>query len=256
MACAVGTRLTPTLLIRVVRLCCVFWPFKLTVELVQDTDEEDQAEEDVDAAVREVTRGSLPGTVDCLLHYTDVGNSLTPKRVFVQIEATAMAAEATEAAWRLLSRWLIHQWDNRQCAEDWSGLLGSQVDGALRLSMCTLLRAAQIALRGTADAPLFDALPLAHGGTIGGVLEDLVVAEGVCGSVAHATTKRLDLAIESIVERGGRVNARSVQEALRTVPIGQVELHKQQIGIRVWNLLQVESLRVYSVDNRCAASPS
>ena len=166
----------------------------------------------------------------------------------------AMAAEATEMAWRQLSPWLIRQWDNHQCAEDWSGLLGSQVDGSLRLSMCTLLRAAQTALRGTPDAPLFDALPLAHGGTIGAVLEDLVVAEGVCGSVAHATTKRLDVAIAGIVERGDRVNARSVQQALRTVPIGQVELHKQQIGIRVWNLLQVESIRVYSADNRCAAA--
>ena len=64
MACAVGTRLTPTSLNLVARLrCCVFRPFNLTVELVsciQDTDEEDQAE-DVDAAVRDVTRGSLLG---------------------------------------------------------------------------------------------------------------------------------------------------------------------------------------------------
>ena len=169
----------------------------------------------------------------------------------VQIEAATAAAEATETAWRQLVPWLARQWDNRRCAEDWSGLLGPQVDGALRLSILALFRAGQTAMRGTPDAPLLDALPLAHGGTIGGVLQDQVCAEAVTGSVTYASTDQIEQAIAYIVERGGRVNAQTVEQALRTVPTAQVKLQKaDQIGVRVWNLLPRESLRVYSVDDR------
>ncbi len=228
-------------------LYCVFRHLDLSLELCRIPTRKTKQKM---LTLRCVKSHAVACTVRCTVH-ANIPDA--EARVLVQIEPAAMVAEATETAWRLLAPWLIQQWDNRQCAEDWSGLLGPHVEGPLRLSMCTLLRATQTALRGTADALLFDALPLAHGGTIGSVLEDLVVAEGVCGSVAYANTKRLDLAIETIVERGSRVNARSVQEALRTVPMVQVELHKQRIGIRVWNLLQVESLRVYSVETRCAA---
>lgn len=106
---------------------------------------------------------------------------------------------------------------------------------------------------GTADAPIFNALPLAHGGTIGEMLQDQVCAEGVCGSVGYANVDQIELAIDRVLELGGRVNARSVEEALRTVRTAQVKLHRtKRIGVRVWNLLQNESLRVYAVENRCA----
>eukprot|EP01046_Picozoa_sp_COSAG06_P036324 COSAG06_NODE_3993_length_4678_cov_288.122734_3_plen_215_part_00 len=184
-----------------------------------------------------------------------VGCIVTHMRAFVQAVAAAMAAEAKETAWRLLVPWLIGQWD--QYGEDWSALLGPQVDGGLRLLICALLRDGQTALAGTADAAAFNALILGHGGTIGSVLEDLVCAEGVGGSVAYAGTEQIELALAAIVERGGRVNARSVDVALRSVPEPiQVKLHRaEQISVRVWNLLQDDSLRVYAVEERCVCLP-
>ena len=62
MACAVGTHLAPALLNLVVCACVVCFVLShcRASVLIQDTDEEDEAE-DLDAAVRDVTRGSLLG---------------------------------------------------------------------------------------------------------------------------------------------------------------------------------------------------
>lgn len=164
----------------------------------------------------------------------------------------AVAKEATESAWRMVTPWLVVQWRDEERGKDWSSLMGPHVDGGLRVSFCGIVRAAQTALTGMATLEAFEELELAHGGTIGAVLADLVCAEGVSGSVGFAGTEQIELALAAIVERGERVNACSVRSALADAPEPiQVKLHRAaKIGVAVWNLLPDESIRVYHVKDR------